>query len=63
MDPDDLFAIPKYPGYHQLPQGLVETGMTWPLFESARQRGTAQKIGQLNPLKRPGTADEVITIS
>src|SRR4029078_2252133 len=30
--------------------GLIETGMTRPLFEIARKRGTEGKIGQLNPL-------------
>jgi NAD(P)-dependent dehydrogenase (short-subunit alcohol dehydrogenase family) len=32
--------------------GLIETGMTNFTFEYARQRGTAGKIGQLNPLGR-----------
>jgi NAD(P)-dependent dehydrogenase (short-subunit alcohol dehydrogenase family) len=39
--------------------GLVETGMTKPLFDNARQRGTEQKIGQLNPLKRAGQPHEL----
>jgi NAD(P)-dependent dehydrogenase (short-subunit alcohol dehydrogenase family) len=39
--------------------GIVETGMTSPMYEMARQRGTDRKIGQLNPLKRGGVADEV----
>ena len=30
--------------------GLIETGMTRPMFERARERGTERKIGQLNPL-------------
>src|SRR5438046_3255581 len=34
--------------------GLIETGMTKPIFDRAKERGTADKIGQLNPLKRPG---------
>jgi len=34
--------------------GLVETGMTKPLFDLARARGTSGKIGQLNPCRRPG---------
>ena len=34
--------------------GLIETGMTKPIFEMARERGTAGKIGQLNPLQRAG---------
>src|SRR5690606_13487193 len=39
--------------------GLIETGMTQPLFERARERGTEQKIGQLNPLRRGGVPDEI----
>jgi NAD(P)-dependent dehydrogenase (short-subunit alcohol dehydrogenase family) len=34
--------------------GLIETGMTVMTFEYARQRGSAAKIGQLNPLGRFG---------
>jgi NAD(P)-dependent dehydrogenase (short-subunit alcohol dehydrogenase family) len=34
--------------------GLIETGMTKPVFDRAKARGTQDKIGQLNPLKRPG---------
>jgi len=33
--------------------------MTAPVFEMARARGTAAKIGQLNPNARPGVADEI----
>jgi NAD(P)-dependent dehydrogenase (short-subunit alcohol dehydrogenase family) len=32
--------------------GLIETGMTTTTFDYARTRGTASKIGQLNPLGR-----------
>jgi NAD(P)-dependent dehydrogenase (short-subunit alcohol dehydrogenase family) len=39
--------------------GIIETGMTAPMYEMARARGTDRKIGQLNPLKRGGIADEV----
>jgi NAD(P)-dependent dehydrogenase (short-subunit alcohol dehydrogenase family) len=39
--------------------GLIETGMTLPIFEQARARGTERKIGQLNPLRRPGSPDEI----
>ncbi len=39
--------------------GLIETGMTKPVFDRARQRGTDDRIGQLNPLKRPGQALEI----
>ncbi len=39
--------------------GLIETGMTKPIFDNARQRGTEGKIGQLNPLKRAGQPHEL----
>jgi NAD(P)-dependent dehydrogenase (short-subunit alcohol dehydrogenase family) len=39
--------------------GLIETGMTKPLFERARERGTEHKIGQLNPLRRYGRPEEI----
>jgi NAD(P)-dependent dehydrogenase (short-subunit alcohol dehydrogenase family) len=39
--------------------GLIETGMTRPLFDRARDRGTENKLGQLNPLRRAGAPVEV----
>ncbi len=39
--------------------GLIETGMTKPIFERAKERGTQDKIGQLNPLKRAGKPQEL----
>jgi NAD(P)-dependent dehydrogenase (short-subunit alcohol dehydrogenase family) len=39
--------------------GLIETGMTRPTFERARERGTESKIGQLNPLRRAGQPIEI----
>lgn len=39
--------------------GLIETGMTKPLFDHARARGTEGKLGQLNPLRRAGAPDEI----
>jgi len=39
--------------------GLIETGMTKPIFDNARQRGSEGKIGQLNPLKRAGQPHEL----
>ncbi|BGP17923.1 hypothetical protein JCM10213_003931 [Rhodosporidiobolus nylandii] len=39
--------------------GLIETGMTAVTFDRARQRGTVGKVGQLNPLKRFGVAEEI----
>jgi NAD(P)-dependent dehydrogenase (short-subunit alcohol dehydrogenase family) len=42
--------------------GLIETGMTKPVFDNAKQRGTDHKIGQLNPLKRAGQPHELATM-
>jgi NAD(P)-dependent dehydrogenase (short-subunit alcohol dehydrogenase family) len=39
--------------------GLIETGMTKPVFEYARQRGSQDKLGQLNPLLRYGLPAEI----
>jgi NAD(P)-dependent dehydrogenase (short-subunit alcohol dehydrogenase family) len=39
--------------------GLIETGMTRPIFEQARARGSEGKIGQLNPLRRSGNPEEI----
>ncbi|WP_309606398.1 SDR family NAD(P)-dependent oxidoreductase [Phenylobacterium sp.] len=39
--------------------GLIETGMTKPIFDGARARGNGDKIGQLNPLARYGVPDEI----
>jgi NAD(P)-dependent dehydrogenase (short-subunit alcohol dehydrogenase family) len=39
--------------------GLIETGMTKVVYDAARKRGTTDKIGQLNPLRRGGYADEI----
>lgn len=43
--------------------GVIETGMTAPMYEAARARGTERKIGQLNPLKRGAHADEVARVA
>lgn len=43
--------------------GLIESGMTKPMFESARERGTAAKIGQLNPLLRAGAPEEIAAVA
>ena len=43
--------------------GLIETGMTSVMFESARARGTEKKVGQLNPLRRGGHADEIARVA
>ncbi|MCB1644245.1 MAG: SDR family oxidoreductase [Pseudomonadales bacterium] len=39
--------------------GLIETGMTRPTFERARERGTEDRIGQLNPTRRYGVPVEI----
>src|SRR3954451_4349175 len=39
--------------------GLIETGMTQPIYEMARSSGNEKMIGQLNPLKRGGEPDEI----
>ena len=39
--------------------GLIETGMTAPIYQNARERGTDDKIGQLNPLRRGGQPNEI----
>ncbi len=43
--------------------GLIETGMTRPIFEQARARGTDGKIGQLNPLRRAGAPEEIAAMA
>jgi len=43
--------------------GLIETGMTRPIFEGARERGTESKIGQLNPLQRAGRPEEIAAMA
>ncbi len=43
--------------------GLIETGMTRRLFAAARDRGTAGKIGQLNPLQRAGAPEEIAAMA
>lgn len=39
--------------------GLIETGMTKPMYEFARDRGQGQRIGELNPLRRGGEPIEI----
>jgi NAD(P)-dependent dehydrogenase (short-subunit alcohol dehydrogenase family) len=43
--------------------GLIETGMTRPIFEAAQVRGTLDKIGQLNPLQRAGAPEEIAAMA
>ena len=37
--------------------GLIETSMTAPVFDQARQRGKIDKIGQINPSGRYGVPE------
>lgn len=39
--------------------GLIETGMTEPMYKRARDHGQEHRIGELNPLKRGGEAEEI----
>ncbi|WP_114954389.1 SDR family NAD(P)-dependent oxidoreductase [Sphingosinicella terrae] len=39
--------------------GLIETGMTRPIYDQARAAGKEAMIGHLNPLKRGGQPDEI----
>ncbi len=39
--------------------GLIETGMTRPIFDMARERGSEHKLGQINPLRRYGVPAEI----
>ncbi|MFT4103543.1 MAG: SDR family NAD(P)-dependent oxidoreductase [Burkholderiaceae bacterium] len=43
--------------------GLIETGMTRPVFDYARSRGTAGNLGQLNPLQRAGQPEEIAAMA
>ncbi len=43
--------------------GLIETGMTQPLFDYARAAGKEGKIGQLNPLRRAGRPEEIARVA
>jgi len=43
--------------------GLIETGMTQATYQHARERGTAGKIGQLNPLQRGGEPEEIAAMA
>jgi NAD(P)-dependent dehydrogenase (short-subunit alcohol dehydrogenase family) len=39
--------------------GLIETGMTQPIYDMARASGNEKMIGHLNPLKRGGEPGEI----
>jgi len=39
--------------------GLIETGMTKPIYDMARERGQEKRIGELNPAGRGGEPEEI----
>jgi NAD(P)-dependent dehydrogenase (short-subunit alcohol dehydrogenase family) len=39
--------------------GLIETGMTKPIYDMARDRGQEKRIGELNPAQRGGEPQEI----
>ena len=43
--------------------GLIETNMTKPIFDGAREAGKGHKIGQLNPLQRAGVPEEIAAMA
>ncbi|MEQ1609477.1 MAG: SDR family oxidoreductase [Hyphomonadaceae bacterium] len=43
--------------------GLIETDMTKMIFDRAREKGTEERIGQLNPLHRAGKPDEIAKVA
>lgn len=43
--------------------GLIETGITRPLFDDARARGKQEKLGQFAPLARPGRPEEIAALA
>jgi NAD(P)-dependent dehydrogenase (short-subunit alcohol dehydrogenase family) len=43
--------------------GLIETGMTKPIFDMARARGTGDRLGQLCALGRYGRPEEIATMA
>ena len=42
--------------------GLIETGMTQPIFDSAREAGKAEKLGSRCELRRYGRPEEVARV-
>jgi NAD(P)-dependent dehydrogenase (short-subunit alcohol dehydrogenase family) len=43
--------------------GLIETGMTKPIFDYVRAKGTESRVGQLNPLGRAGAPEEIAAMA
>jgi len=43
--------------------GLIETGMTRPMFEQARAAGKGDRLGQINPMQRYGLPQEIAAMA
>jgi len=43
--------------------GVIETGMTRPVFDYAREAGKLDRIGRLNPLQRGGSPEEIAAVA
>ena len=43
--------------------GLIETGMTAPLYQWARESGKESRIGRLNPMRRGGQPEEIASVA
>jgi NAD(P)-dependent dehydrogenase (short-subunit alcohol dehydrogenase family) len=43
--------------------GLIETGMTAPIYDWARSTGREDRIGRLNPMKRGGVPEEIASVA
>ncbi len=43
--------------------GLTETGMTKPVFDYARDKGSESKLGRLNPLRRAAQPEELANVA
>ncbi len=42
--------------------GLIETGMTQPIFDYARANDRMDRVGQLNPTRRAGQPEEIASV-
>ena len=43
--------------------GLIETGMTKPIYDWARESGKESRIGRLNPMRRGGQPEEIASVA
>lgn len=43
--------------------GIIETGMTKPVFDYAREAGKLDRVGRLNPLQRYGIPEEIARVA